>query len=67
MRFLSVPLSLALMLSSNTAFADPVSLGPRPFFLVNQMEDGPLKTGLPPAKTSPPGAASFRSPIAERR
>lgn len=44
MRFVTPALILAL--TSGAAFADAVSVGPRPYYLIDKMTDGPLKQKL---------------------
>ncbi|MHA3914288.1 glycerophosphodiester phosphodiesterase family protein [Halovulum sp. GXIMD14793] len=39
-------LALALSILAAPSFADAVNLGPRPFYLIDQMQDGPLKSEL---------------------
>ena len=51
MRFQTIALSVATLLApgiatAQTASSDILQLGPRPFYLVEQMKDGPLKTRL---------------------
>ena len=59
MRFLSATLSLALVLSGGPAWSDPVSFGPRPLFLLGQMDDGPLKSRLAACKDQAPRRSAF--------
>ncbi len=42
----SIPLAVALLCVPLAAAADPIQLGPRPYFLVQDMQDSPLKTEL---------------------
>ena len=41
-----IALTVAALLSAGAALADPVQLGPRPYFLVDQMRPGELKSKL---------------------
>ena len=68
--------SLTVAGSPQTADAQPqnppgqghaVQLGPRPFFLVDDMKEGPLKSELLQCSAGPIKPTTFRSGIAARR
>lgn len=46
MKTTSVLLVLSCALAANAALAEGVDLGPRPYFLIDQMDEGPLKSQL---------------------
>jgi len=59
MRFLSATLSLVLVLTTAAISAEPVTLGPRPYFLVDQMDEGALKDKLSGCKDQLPKPSMF--------
>ena len=59
MRFLTAVLSLALVVLGTPLLSDAVSLGPRPLFLLDQMEPGPLKDRLAACKDQAPRRSTF--------
>ena len=67
---ISLTVTAAVVLSGAPgAFAEPaaVQLGPRPFYLVERMDEGPLKEKLRSLLAGPFRAATSRSAIAARR
>lgn len=49
----------AVLLTALPAFADPAELGPRPFYLVDRMDEGPLKEALQQCSTGPFQSSRF--------